>query len=231
MDKLLVKNRRFKEGKSVDILHSPVYEGNTVAISDSTSGSTFSIVATMENDISTEQFKVNDIAAFGFGAGVITAISGRDVTVGFPNSMFPNQNVMRYVGTEFQNVLFFVITANQDAVAKGFYVGKYTEEVKQATFGYTKNVYNLETDAELVLVPVRRQHDGVLSALMISKGFVLKSCDDELYDTSAGWLPDFPLELSGTSIDPIYRRAFLKKRKIESDSLRAKSSMTFKLIG
>ena len=105
------------------------------------------------------------------------------------------------------------------------------EEVEQATYGYAKSVYNLQTKAELVLAPIRLVEDGTLSALMYSKGFVLKSCDDDNYEPTTSWDTEFPIELSGTSIDPIYRRAYLTKREMTSKSRRSKATMTFKLIG
>jgi len=73
--------------------------------------------------------------------------------------------------------------------------------------------------------------DGTLNKILYSTGFVLKSCNDEDYQPQWAWNTTFPLELSGTSIDPIYRRAYLKERKLESKNRRSKATLTFLLIG
>jgi len=135
---------------------------------------------------------------------------------------------MKYVGEGIQHCLFFLSSGRVEA---GFTVANYKEEVNQATYGYAKVVYNLQTNAELILTPVRRVEDGTLSKLMYSTGFVLKSCNTDDYTPTTVWNQTFPIELSGTSIDPIYRRAYMLKRKIESKGRKTKSSMTFKLIG
>ena len=233
MSKNLIKNRRFKEGSKVKILHTPLYEGNSISVSDASSGGVFIVSVQMEEDLTAEQMIVGDIAAFGFGAGVITSLAGDSFTASFPNSTFPSGAIHRYVGTQHQNILFFNwATPANGRITSDFNVNQYEESVEQATFGYTKNVYNLQTDATLLLSPTKRLNDGELSAIIISKGFVLKSCDDELYDNSAAtWLPDFPLELSGTSIDPIFRRAYLKKRDIVAKKFGVRSALEFKLIG
>ena len=64
-----------------------------------------------------------------------------------------------------------------------------------------------------------------------AKGFVLKSCNTENYTPTTVWDQNFPLELSGTSIDPVYRRAYLQKRENTSKGRKAKAKMTFRLIG
>jgi len=150
------------------------------------------------------------------------------VRVTFPNSMFPDTNVMTYVGSEIQHCLFFLRTGRVEA---NFSVARYKEEVNQATYGFAKTVYNLQTEAELILTPIRMVDDGTISKLLYSKGFVLGACDTTNYTPSTSWNQEFPLELSGTSIDPIYRRAFLVKREMESKSRRSKAKMTFRLIG
>jgi hypothetical protein len=150
------------------------------------------------------------------------------IRVRFPNSMFPNSNVMVYVGTEIQHCLFFLKTGRVEA---NFSVANYKEVVEQATYGYAKVVYNLQTQAELTLTPIRLVDDGILSKIMYSRGFVLGACDTENYTPTTSWNQDFPLELSGTSIDPIYRRAFLTKRESESKGRKSKATMIFKLIG
>lgn len=224
----LVKNSRFRTGSMVDIYHTPIYEGNTIAITDVSVGNAWSVIAQLSENISAEQFVVNDIAAFGFGVGVITAKGTDTITVDFPISMFPDNDVAKYVGREFQHVLIFSETGK---VESNFTVAQYKEQVDQATYGYAKVVYNLQTKAELVLTPIRLVDDGVLSKIMYSKGFVLKSCDDENYTPTTVWETDFPLELSGTSIDPIYRRAFLNKRQMTSKGRKSRAKMTFRLIG
>ena len=142
--------------------------------------------------------------------------------------MFPDSDVAKYVGSEIQHCLFFLQSGRVEA---NYTVANYKEAVDQATYGYSKVVYNLQTKAELVLAPVRMVDDGTLNKIMYSKGFVLKSCNDEDYTPSITWDTEFPLELSGTSIDPIYRRAYLKKRALTSKSRRSKAKMEFLLIG
>lgn len=224
----LIKNNRFRTGNVVDIYHTPVYESYTIAITDTTIGGQFEVDAQFPVDVSIEQFNVGDICAFSFGVGEITAIVTDTVTVQFPNSMFPDSDVMKYVGTEIQHCLFFLKTGRVEA---NFTVAKYTEVVNQATYGYAKVVYNLQTQAELVLTPIRLVDDGTLSKIMYSKGFVLGACDTTNYTPTTVWNQDFPLELSGTSIDPIYRRAYLTKRESEAKGRKSKAKMTFQLIG
>lgn len=229
----LIKNKRFKTGTMVDIHYNPSYETNTIAITDSTLNGVFQITATVEKDMTVEitnqVVEVGDIAAFSFGVGTISSLAATTLVVDFPDSMFPDDDVMRYVGTEFQNVLIFKRSAN---IMPNMIVGNYSEEVEQATYGYAKVVYNLQSTSMLRLAPVRMVDDGVLSALLVSKGFVLKSCDDTDYEVDTGsWYQDFPLQLSGTSIDPIYRRAYLQKRAYTSRGRRAASTLDFMLIG
>ena len=230
MSKQLIKNRRFKEGASVNILHSPIYEDDAIILSDSSSSTKFQLTLIMENDLTPEMVQVGDIAAFGFAAGIVNQISSFQITVEFPNSTFPESGIERYVGNEAYHVQFFSMTDN-NRITEKFFVAKYVEGTKQASYGFSKNIYGLEQVAELVLVPVRRLNDGVLSAIQLSKGYVLKSCDDDNYDNSTAWIPEFPLKLSGVSVDPIYRKAFLTKRGLESKGARARSKMTFELIG
>lgn len=224
----LIKNNRFRTGATVDIYHTPVYESYTIAITDQTVGGQFEIDAQFPTDVSIEQFGIGDICAFSFGVGEITNIVTDTVTVQFPNSMFPDTNVMVYVGSEIQHCLFFLKTGRVEA---NFSVARYKEVVNQATYGFAKTVYNLQTEAELILTPIRLVDDGTLSKIMYSKGFVLGACDTTDYTPTTNWNQDFPLELSGTSIDPIYRRAFLVKRESESKGRRSKAKMTFRLIG
>lgn len=224
----LIKNRRFRTGSMVDIYHTPVYESYTLSIEDRTLNGIFEIDATFPTDMSIEQFNVGDICAFGFGVGEISNIDTNTVTVQFPNSMFPDNNVMKYVGQEIQNCLFFLKSGRVEA---GFSVAKYSEEVSQASYGYSKVIYNLQTKAELTLAPIRLVDDGLLSKILYSTGFVLGACDVEDYTHTNTWNQSFPIELSGTSIDPIYRRAFLTKRAMESKGRRSKATMTFQLIG
>lgn len=229
--KSLIKNRRFKQGNRVDILYAPLYEGSTIAIADTTAGGLFQIVATMSDNIDTEPFVVGDVCAFSFGVGTISAIATNTITVDFPNSMFPDLDIMRFVGTEYQHVLVFSAT-DQTRILSDMVVNQYSEKVDQAIFGYAKVVYNLQTACSLKLAPVRRIDDGKLSQCLISKGFVLKSCDTEDYSNNiTNWVSDFPIELSGSSIDPIYRRAYLKKRAMTHRGHRAKAVMDFTLIG
>lgn len=223
----LIKNSRFRTGSTVDIYHTPLYEGNTIAITDSSIGNDWEIIAQMSEDITAEQFVVGDIAAFSFGVGIITVKSGDLLTVEFPKSMFPDANVMKYVGSEYQHTLIFSET---DKFAAGFVVAQYIEEVKQATYGYAKVVYNLQTQADIVLTPIRLVDDGLISAILYSKGYVLKSCNETNYVPTTSWDTEFPIELSGTSIDPIYRRAFLQKRKTTSKGRKSKANMNFRLI-
>ena len=228
----LIKNNRFRTGSKVDIYHTPIWEGNTVSILDVSSGNDWLVWVTMDRSLIGEQIQQGDICAFSFGVGVIasadpTVSSSFHVT--FPHSMFPlGADVDKFVGSDFQHVLIFSQTGK---VSANYTVAQYKEEVKQATWGFAKSVYNLQTNAELVLTPLRMVEDGTLSALMYSKGFVLKSCDDTDYVPTETWDTTFPIELSGTSIDPIYRRAYLKERKMTSKSRRSKATLEFKLIG
>ena len=224
----LIKNNRFRTGTMVDIYHTPVYEGRTVSITDTSVGLDYKVDAVFPDDMSVEQFDVNDICAFSFGVGIVSAIVTNTVTVVFPKSMFPDSNVAKYVGEEIQHVLFFLASGRVEA---NYTVSKYKEVVKQATFGYAKSVYNLQTEADLLLTPIRLVDDGTLSKILYSRGFVLKSCNDTDYTPTTVWEQDFPIELSGTSIDPIYRRAYLKKREMESRSRKQKATLSFRLIG
>lgn len=224
----LIKNNRFRTGSVVDIYHTPVYESNTLSITDISVGNVWQVDAVFPTDMSVHQFGIGDLCAFGFGVGVISGISTVTVTVDFPKSMFPDSDVAKYVGSEVQHTLFFLQTGRVEA---NFTVANYKEEVAQAVYGYAKSVYNLQTEAELVLTPIRMVDDGTLNKLMYSKGFILKSCNDTDYTPEISWNIDFPIELSGTSIDPIYRRAFLQKRQIESRHMRSKAKLTFLLIG
>jgi len=231
MAKNLNKNRRFKEGNKVKIYYAPLFEGYTTAITDTTAGGLFQIVATFTADLNPETFQIGDVCALSFGAGVISAITQYTITVDFPNSMFPDVDIMRFVGTEYQHVYIFS-TTDENRVLEDMIVNRYIEDIEQATFGFMKATYNLQTKATLKLAPIRRVDEGKLSQCLISKGFVLESCDTEDYDNNIStWVSDFPIELSGSSIDPIHRRAYLKQRKIESKSYRAKSVMEFLLIG
>lgn len=226
----LSKNNRFRTGSVVDIYHTPTHESYTQSINDVSVGDVFRVNASFSENLTIEKLQEGDICAFSFGVGEIVSISyfeGSNVVVEFPKSMFPSGDISVYVGAENQHTLFF----KKDRVVAGFNVSIYKEEVSQATYGYAKSVYNLQTNAELILTPIRMVDDGTLNAILYSKGFVLKSCNDEDYVPSESWATEFPIELSGTSIDPIYRRAYLKKRVLTSKSRRAKSTMTFKLIG
>jgi len=223
----LIKNSRFRTGEKVDIYHSPVWEGNTTDIIDISAGG-YTVQAVFAEDLTAEMIYVGDIAAFSFGVGIITAVNVNDIHVDFPNSMFPDNDIAKYVGRENQHTLIFSDTGKVEA---GFTVAKYTEVVNQATYGYAKVVYNLQTEANLILTPVRLVDDGILAKVLYSKGYVLKSCNDENYTPTNTWNGTFPLELSGTSIDPIYRRAYLIERGMESKGRKAKAKMTFKLIG
>lgn len=235
----LSKNNRFRTGTSVDIYHTPVYQTNTVAI-DSTglSAQYYRLRAYFKEDLTTEQFGVGDLCALSFGVGKITAVTvsveegiGSYLWLEFEQSVFRTDNIieiMKYVGSEIQNAIFFLTTGRVEA---NFTVANYKEEVNQATYGYAKTVYNLQTKAELVLTPIRMVDDGTLNKIMYSKGFVLKSCNDDNYAPTVTWNTEFPLELSGTSIDPVFRRAYLKTRKLESKSRRSKAKLTFQLIG
>lgn len=228
--KTLIKNRRFKSGTKVDLLINPVYEANTIAIADSTLGGLFQITATFDVvDLTIEQFGIGDIAAFSFGCGTISAITATTVVVDFPNSMFPDSDVMRYVGSEFQNTLFFLEDGDQ---LSDLQVSNYAEEMETATYGYAKSVYNREYVTNLKLVPLKRIDDGLMSQAIASLGYVLRSCDQEDYDNDIStWQSNFPINLSGSSIDPIYRRGYLKKRILTAKGLRNKSTMLFQLIG
>ena len=229
--KSLIKNRRFKQGSHVKILYAPLYEGSTIALTDTTAGGLFQIVATLPEDISAEMFIVGDVCAFSFGCGIISVKGTTTITVDFPNSMFPDTDIMRFVGTEYQHVLIFSST-DQSRVLNDMVVSQYSEKIDQAVFGYAKVVYNLQTACSLKLAPIRRIDDGKLSQCLISKGFVLESCDTEEYDNDiTNWVSDFPIELSGSSIDPIHRRGFLKKRNLKVRGNRAKAVMDFTLIG
>jgi hypothetical protein len=309
----LIKNNRFRTGSVVDIYHTPVYESNTISITDISVGNDWKVNAKFSEDLSIEQFGVGDICALSFGVGEIVSstnyagglgtvsivsggtgyaagenqlsisqsggtngiviftadpngtivsvgsvvmdgsgysisgnvtitdglgtglaisidslVSHSEVVLSFPTSMFPDSDVAKYVGNEIQHALFFLTTGRVEA---NFTVAKYKEEVKQATYGYAKVVYNLQTQADLILTPIRMVDDGTLSKILYSKGFVLKSCNSENYVPTTAWSQDFPIELSGTSIDPIYRRAYLGKRQIESRSRKSKAKLTFRLIG
>lgn len=153
---------------------------------------------------------------------------GSILKIQFPKSMFPDSNVDKYVGAGIQHALFFLKTGR---VVANFAVAKYKEEVKQAVYGYAKVIYNLQTEADLVLTPITMVDDGTLNAILYSKGFVLGACDTSNYTPSGGWNTEFPLELSGTSIDPIYRRAYLKKRAMTSSGRKAKAKLEFRLVG
>ncbi len=153
---------------------------------------------------------------------------GTALEISFPKSMFPDINVDKYVGSGIQHALFFLKTGR---VVANFAVAKYKEEVKQAVYGYAKVIYNLQTEADLVLTPITMVDDGTLNAILYSKGFVLGACDTSNYTPSGGWNTEFPLELSGTSIDPIYRRAYLKKRAMTSSGRKAKAKLEFRLVG
>lgn len=224
----LIKNNRFRTGSVVDIYHTPVYESYTVSITDSASGGSYKVIAEFPNDMSIEMFGVGDICAFSFGAGEIIEKTAYTLTVEFPNSMFGTQDIAKYVGYENQHTLIFLKTGRVEA---NFTVAQYKEVVSQATYGHAKVIYNLKSDAEITLTPIRLVDDGLLNKILYSKGFVLKSCNDEDYVPDTSWNQTFPIELSGTSIDPVYRRAFLAKREMTSTSRKAKAKMTFKLIG
>ncbi len=227
----LNKNRRFKEGNKVKIYYAPRFEGYSSEITDTTAGGLFQIVVTFVADLTPEIINVGDVCALSFGAGVISAKSQYTLTVDFPNSMFPDTDIMRFVGTEVQHIYVFS-TTDINRRLEDMQVDRYIEEIEQATFGFMKATYNLQTKATLKLAPIRRVDEGKLAQALISKGFVLESCDTEDYDNDIStWVSDFPIELSGSSIDPIHRRAYLKQRKIESKSHRAKSTMEFLLIG
>jgi len=225
----LIKNSRFRTGSQVDIFHSPVYEGNSVGINETTGQGAFNIEVEMSTDMAIEQVSVGDICSFGFGAGQIFDINSEFISINFPYTMFPSgSDITAYIGSVVQHVLIF----SAARVIEGFAVSKYLELVEQATYGYVKAVYNLQTKADLELVPLSFVDDGTIDKLMYSKGFVLRSCNQTDEAPTAGdWEQDFPLELSGTSIDPIYRRAFMLKREITSTSRRAKAKMSFRLIG
>lgn len=225
----LVKNDRFKTGAHVDILYNPVWEGNTISITDSVATGTFQITATFTDDITPETFIVGDVCAFGFGAGTISAKNTNSVVVDFPNSTFPSGDISRYVGGDFQHVYMFKEGEN---VLTNMFVGNYVGTTEVATYGYSHAAYNTETNNILKLVPVKMVDEGQLDAVMFSKAHVLKACDTE-YDIveDNGWDADFPIELSGTSINPIYRRSYLQKRVTESKGMRAKATMSFLLIG
>jgi len=224
----LIKNNRFRTGSVVDIYHTPVYETYTVSMTDATVGGVYKITATFPQIMTGELFGVGDLCAFSFGVGVIENITLYNVTVNFPNSMFPDTDIFKYVGNEVQHTLFFLTSGR---VSANYTVANYKEVVEQATFGHAKSVYNLQTKAELTLTPIRMVEDGTLSKLLYSRGYVLKSCNDENYTPTTGWNQEFPLELSGTSIDPIYRRAYLNNRELESKGRKSKAKMTFLLIG
>jgi len=127
----LIKNNRFRTGNVVDIYHTPVYEGYTIAITDTTAGGKFEVDAQFPSDVSIEQFGIGDICAFSFGVGVITIIVTDTVTVQFPGIIFPDNDVMVYLGTEIQHCLFFLKTGRVEA---NFTVAKYKEVVNAATY-------------------------------------------------------------------------------------------------
>jgi len=224
----LIKNYRFRTGSMVDIYHTPVFQGNTIDFLDTSFGGTWTVLATFDNSLAAENFGVGDIAAFGFGVGEIVQKNSNSISVSFPKSMFPDSDVMKYVGSEYQHTMVFSASSKIEA---GYKVQRYLENVKQASYGYAKTVYNLQTEADLLLVPLRMVDDGVLNRIMYSKGFVLKSCNTEDYDVTTSFDTEFPIELSGTSIDPIYRRAYLLERKSEHSSRRSKATLKFRLIG
>ena len=227
----LIKNNRFRTGSTVDIYHTPIWEGNSISILDVSVGNDWTIFVNFDRSFAGEQVAQGDICAFSFGVGIITTPDptiSNSLHVEFPKSMFPDTDVKKWVGSDFQHTLIFAQTGK---VAANFTVAQYKEEVEQATWGYAKSVYNLQTKAELVLAPIRLVEDGTLSALMYSKGYVLKSCDETDYEPTTSWDTEFPIELSGTSIDPIYRRAYLTKRNMTSKGRRSKATMTFRLIG
>ena len=230
----LVKNNRFKRGGMVDIYHSPIYEGYTTEITDVSVGNSWKINVHLDKDISSEMVSVRNIIAFGFGVGVIDLIKYVDsnrtlLKVSFPKSMFPKDDIMKYVGSTYQTVLIFHHSLN---IQKNYVVSHLKETVAQASYGYEKSIYNLQTKTELYLAPVMKIDNGNLTSILYSKGIVLKSCNDDDYTpTISGWDGNFPLELSGTSIDPIYRRAYLKKREINTSSNKSKMKLEFILIG
>ena len=227
----LIKNSRFATGTHVDILYNPVWEAYTADMGDTTANGVFQIICTFSitGNLNDEMFGVGDIAAFGFGVGVISQMNVNGFYVDFPNSMFPDDDVMRYVGNEIQHVYVFQVNGPR---MNNLVVNKYTQVINTADYGYAKTNYNRQTDATLSLVPLKMPDDGQLSAVQYSVAHVLKSCDDEDYEiTTNTWDANFPIELSGTSIDPIYRRAFLNKRTMESKGRKARSTMQFTLIG
>ncbi len=224
----LIKNNRFRTGSVVDIYHTPVYEANTISITDESTTGQYKVVATFKDSIEAEMFDVGDICAFSFGVGIIQFKFFSMIHVLFPKSMFPDNDVAKYVGSEIQHVLIFLKDGRVEA---NYNVANYKEVVNQATYGYAKVVYNLQTEAEIILTPIRMVDDGVLSKILYSTGFVLKSCNDEDYVPTTAWNQTFPIELAGTSIDPIYRRAYLQKRAMESKGRRARATLAFTLIG
>lgn len=227
--KTLIKNRRFKAGTMVNLLYNPVFDANTTSITDTTAAGLYQITATFDEDLTPELFSVGDICAFSFGVGTISAKNQFNVVVDFPNSMFPDTDIMRFVGSEFQNTLFFL---EDEYIIPNLQVSKYVEQVEQATYGYAKSIYNRQSVTTLKLVPIKRIDDGKLSQALVSSGYVLRSCDDENYDNDVtGWQANFPIQLSGSSIDPIYRRGYLAKRILEASGLKNKSTMDFLLIG
>ena len=165
----IIKNKRFREGSKVSIYFAPVFEGYTTDIIDSSVGSNYSIVCTMNKDMSIEQLGVGDIFALSFGVGIITLIDSFDVTVSFPNSMFPDANVMRYVGSQTQHCYGFL---SSERFIADMQVNRYEEVIKEGTYGHMKATYSLNTQADLLLTPIRKVDDGSLSNCLRSRGFV-----------------------------------------------------------
>ena len=225
----LVKNGRFKRGSNVTVFHSPTYQGYSIKIEDSTATGEFRLKATLETDITGEMINIGDIMAFPFAAGLIVSKGTNYIIASFPDSTFPTADILSYVGSMFQHIMVFSTT---DRLIDNLIVNKYNEKVEVATFSEANVVYNRKYNNTLELTEVSIVDEGSLTQLNMSVGYVIKSCDENDYSVNHNeWQGDFPIGLSGGSIDPIYRLGSLDKREMSSRRDRTKAKFKFQMIG
>jgi len=226
---MLVKNRRFKRGGAVDIHYAPIFTTTTISMTTSVAGNKFRINAEIEENATIEMFNVGDLAGFKFGAGVIISISEHNIIVEFPDSTFPVTNVKEYVGSDFQEIAIFL---KNERVLRNVLTGNVKEKIDTATYGYAETVYSSESNTELSLLPSKFEDDAVLGQIAHSYAYILKSCDDDNYQVDQNaWQGDFPIELGGNSVDPVYRRAVLKERTLTTKRGVTRQEFIFKLLG
>lgn len=223
---MLLKNKRFKLGSRVDLHYSPIFSRNTISISTNFLAGTFQITATFDVDLTPEMIEVGDIASFAFGAGEISSVNQYSVIVDFPDSTFPDTIKMReYTGSDYQHV--YIFKGNERKISS-LLVESIDETIKEAVYGISDTQYNQELSTELSLVKTKVEEDGSFYQILSSPALVVKACDTSNYNIPrTSWVGDFPIQLGGNTIDPIYRLAKIKERSMTTK--RGSIWMSFKL--